>query len=157
VSAGLAACAARGLEITIADRAAIHLLAECRMGEIGLCRSPSPNETSRLFCPGGEAWAGNYWLEHPSWNRRPPCAPSRVTWPASLANHRPALAHTGRIERNRAMHIAEQLGNALRDRYRIDREIGSGGMATVYLAQDVRHERFVALKVLNPELGAVLG
>jgi serine/threonine protein kinase len=55
------------------------------------------------------------------------------------------------------MQIAEQLGSALRDRYRIEREIGSGGMATVYLAQDVRHERFVALKVLNPELGAVLG
>src|SRR5262245_20369043 len=55
------------------------------------------------------------------------------------------------------MRIAEQLSNALRDRYRIEREIGSGGMATVYLAHDVRHERFVALKVLNPELGAVLG
>src|SRR5678810_247332 len=55
------------------------------------------------------------------------------------------------------MQIAEQLSNSLRDRYRIEREIGSGGMATVYLAHDVRHERFVALKVLNPELGAVLG
>src|SRR5438270_730786 len=55
------------------------------------------------------------------------------------------------------MQIVEQLGSALRDRYRIDRAIGSGGMATVYLAQDLRHERFVALKVLNPELGAVLG
>src|SRR5262245_43191790 len=55
------------------------------------------------------------------------------------------------------MQIAEQLSNALRDRYRIEREIGRGGMATVYLARDVRHERFVALKVLNPELGAVLG
>jgi hypothetical protein len=53
--------------------------------------------------------------------------------------------------------IAEQLGSALHDRYRIEREIGSGGMASVYLAQDLRHERFVALKVLNPELGAVLG
>ena len=55
------------------------------------------------------------------------------------------------------MQIAEQLGSALRDRYRIEREIGSGGMATVYLAQDLRHERSVALKVLDPELGAVLG
>src|SRR5262245_39585130 len=55
------------------------------------------------------------------------------------------------------MRIAEQLINTLRDRYRIEREIGSGGMATVYLARDVRHERFVALKVLNPELAAVLG
>lgn len=39
----------------------------------------------------------------------------------------------------------------------IDHEIGAGGMATVYLARDVRHNRKVALKVPNPELGAVLG
>ena len=49
------------------------------------------------------------------------------------------------------------LGTALQDRYTIEREIGRGGMATVYLARDVRHNRHVALKVLNPELGAVLG
>ena len=46
---------------------------------------------------------------------------------------------------------------ALADRYRIEREIGAGGMATVFLARDLRHERPVALKVLRPELGAVLG
>ena len=50
-----------------------------------------------------------------------------------------------------------QLTSALADRYRIEREIGRGGMATVYLARDLRHDRNVALKVLNPELGAVLG
>src|SRR5881396_2955618 len=50
-----------------------------------------------------------------------------------------------------------QLNTALSGRYRIEREIGQGGMATVYLAQDVRHDRHVALKVLNPELGAILG
>jgi serine/threonine-protein kinase len=50
-----------------------------------------------------------------------------------------------------------QLKTALADRYDIAREIGRGGMATVYLARDVRHDRSVALKVLNPELGAVLG
>ena len=49
------------------------------------------------------------------------------------------------------------LNSALTGRYAIDREIGAGGMATVYLARDLRHERRVALKVLNPELGAVLG
>src|SRR5207244_6939001 len=43
------------------------------------------------------------------------------------------------------------------DRYAIDREIGAGGMATVYLARDLRHDRNVALKVLDPELGAVVG
>jgi serine/threonine-protein kinase len=46
---------------------------------------------------------------------------------------------------------------ALSNRYSVSREIGSGGMATVYLAHDLRHERQVALKVLKPELGAVLG
>src|SRR5688572_3797413 len=50
-----------------------------------------------------------------------------------------------------------RLGTALQNQYKIDREIGRGGMAVVYLARDVRHNRNVALKVLNPELGAVLG
>ena len=50
-----------------------------------------------------------------------------------------------------------RLTSALAERYHIDREIGRGGMATVYLARDIRHNRNVALKVLNPELGAVLG
>ena len=50
-----------------------------------------------------------------------------------------------------------RLATALEGRYTIDREVGRGGMATVYLARDVRHHRRVALKVLNPELGAVLG
>jgi serine/threonine-protein kinase len=50
-----------------------------------------------------------------------------------------------------------QLSAALAGRYEIEREIGAGGMATVYLARDVRHARRVALKVLKPELGAVLG
>jgi Tol biopolymer transport system component len=50
-----------------------------------------------------------------------------------------------------------RLQSALADRYRLDREIGAGGMATVYLAEDVRHDRQVALKVLRPELAAVIG
>ena len=50
-----------------------------------------------------------------------------------------------------------QLKQSLADRYDIEREIGAGGMATVYLAHDIRHDRPVALKLLNPELGAVLG
>jgi len=50
-----------------------------------------------------------------------------------------------------------KLAAALADRYRIERELGQGGMATVYLAQDLRHDRKVALKVLKPELAAVLG
>jgi Tol biopolymer transport system component/tRNA A-37 threonylcarbamoyl transferase component Bud32 len=55
------------------------------------------------------------------------------------------------------MTAPEQLVTQLSDRYEIDREIGAGGMANVYLARDVRHHRRVALKVLKPELGAVLG
>jgi len=50
-----------------------------------------------------------------------------------------------------------RLTEALADRYRIEKEIGSGGMATVYLAQDLKHDRKVAVKVLKPELAAVLG
>jgi len=50
-----------------------------------------------------------------------------------------------------------RLAAALADRYVIERELGQGGMATVYLAHDVRHNRNVALKVLKPELAAVLG
>ncbi len=45
-----------------------------------------------------------------------------------------------------------KLKAALEDRYTIERELGEGGMATVYLAEDLRHERRVALKVLKPEL-----
>ena len=54
-------------------------------------------------------------------------------------------------------HIADQLKTSLADRYVIERELGQGGMATVYLAHDVRHDRKVALKVLRPELSAILG
>jgi serine/threonine-protein kinase len=50
-----------------------------------------------------------------------------------------------------------RLDAALHDRYTIERELGAGGMATVYLAHDVRHDRKVALKVLRPELSAILG
>jgi len=53
--------------------------------------------------------------------------------------------------------ITERLTTALADHYRIERELGAGGMATVYLAHDVKHDRKVAVKVLRPELAAVLG
>jgi serine/threonine-protein kinase len=53
--------------------------------------------------------------------------------------------------------LLDRLQSALSDRYRLDREVGAGGMATVYLAHDVRHDRRVALKVLRPELAAVIG
>ena len=53
--------------------------------------------------------------------------------------------------------VAERLSAAVADRYKIERELGAGGMATVYLAHDVKHDRKVALKVLRPELAAVIG
>jgi len=53
--------------------------------------------------------------------------------------------------------VVQRLTAALADRYRIERELGQGGMATVYLAQDLKHDRKVAVKVLRPELAAVIG
>jgi serine/threonine-protein kinase len=65
------------------------------------------------------------------------------------------------LETDHAAHTdpmsATDLATALSDRYRIDRELGAGGMATVYLARDLRHDRNVAIKVLRPELAAVIG
>ncbi len=53
--------------------------------------------------------------------------------------------------------ILTRIQAALANRYRVEREVGAGGMATVYLAQDLRHDRNVAVKVLRPELAAVIG
>jgi len=51
----------------------------------------------------------------------------------------------------------DSLKSALADSYAVERELGFGGMATVYLAHDIKHDRKVAVKVLRPELAAVLG
>ncbi|HEX5818977.1 MAG TPA: protein kinase [Gemmatimonadales bacterium] len=53
--------------------------------------------------------------------------------------------------------VSARLAADLADRYRLERELGAGGMATVYLAQDLKHDRKVAIKVLHPELSAVIG
>ena len=55
------------------------------------------------------------------------------------------------------MDAIARLAPALADRYRVERELGQGGMATVYLADDLRHGRRVAIKLLHAELSAVLG
>ena len=65
-----------------------------------------------------------------------------------------------REAREHQIHLVQSnpdLSLALGDRYRLDREIGAGGMANVYLAEDVRHHRQVAVKVLRPELASSLG
>jgi serine/threonine-protein kinase len=54
-------------------------------------------------------------------------------------------------------HALATIAQALQDRYELGRELGSGGMATVYLAQDLRHERPVAIKILRPEIAAGVG
>ncbi len=65
---------------------------------------------------------------------------------------RPELAVVLGAER-----FVQEIKTTLSDRYAIEREVGSGGMATVYLAEDLKHHRKVAVKVLRPELAAVLG
>ena len=55
------------------------------------------------------------------------------------------------------MELLEQLRSALGERYRVEREVGHGGMAIVFLAHDLKHRRLVAVKLLKPELSAILG
>ena len=64
---------------------------------------------------------------------------------------------TGNTKASRPSDQLERFGAALADRYAVERELGRGGMATVYLAEDLKHRRKVAIKVLRPELGAMLG
>ncbi|HEU4800978.1 MAG TPA: protein kinase [Gemmatimonadales bacterium] len=76
---------------------------------------------------------------------------------------RPHLcSRAGTTERNlgsgeAALSSPDTLADALSQTYRIERRLGAGGMATVYLAEDLRHRRQVAIKVLRPELGAIIG
>jgi serine/threonine-protein kinase len=51
----------------------------------------------------------------------------------------------------------DRLTRAIADKYRVERELGSGGMATVYLAHDLKHNRQVAIKVMKPEVAAAIG
>jgi serine/threonine protein kinase len=66
-------------------------------------------------------------------------------------------AGRGRAQMTDTVPVPSRLQSALADRYRLERELGAGGMATVYLAADLKHDRKVAIKVLRPELAAVIG
>jgi Tol biopolymer transport system component/tRNA A-37 threonylcarbamoyl transferase component Bud32 len=85
---------------------------------------------------------------------------SAVAWSARialeycLARGRLGIPH---ISEPLTTELPVQLQSALADRYKLERELGQGGMATVYLAEDVRHRRKVAVKVLRPELAASMG
>ncbi|AHG88572.1 protein kinase [Gemmatirosa kalamazoonensis] len=78
---------------------------------------------------------------------------------ADLSDDRYALGAGLPLRRARAESndLLARLRPAIGERYRVERELAEGGMATVYLAHDVKHERRVAIKVLHPELSAVLG
>src|SRR5689334_23632042 len=69
----------------------------------------------------------------------------------------PDMQRSGQPNESRVTEVLSRLATTLADRYRIERELGTGGMATVYLAHDLRHDRDVAIKALHPDLGAALG
>ncbi len=92
------------------------------------------------------------------------CPPQKLPgWAWSAGAPFAALAAQGcedgpiRAARLMVVDTRARLQAALADRYRVDREIGSGGMAVVYLAEDLKHHRKVAIKVLRPELAAAVG
>src|ERR1041384_7691057 len=85
--------------------------------------------------------------------RRPPRSRSAI---ASATSSSTVWSGAGAAPDNR-MEPLGRLRDAIADRYHLEREAGQGGMATVYLAADLTHGRKVAIKVLRPELGAVLG
>ncbi|GAC1658285.1 MAG: hypothetical protein NVS4B3_25550 [Gemmatimonadaceae bacterium] len=74
-----------------------------------------------------------------------------------LPHSTPLPEFAARVSVNRLSEMPIALGAALADRYRVERELGHGGMATVYLAEEKKHARKVAIKVLRPELAATIG
>src|SRR5262249_24271324 len=81
-------------------------------------------------------------------------APVREAGERALACSPPVWLKSFTVANFRSM---MQLSSAFAERYRIDRELGAGGMATVYLAHDLKHDRAVAIKILREELAASIG
>lgn len=93
--------------------------------------------------------------------RRASPPPSRIarpstSWPTASPLEAPR-AHRSAVHDPPLTDVPAELAAAQSDRYRLEREVGRGGMATVFLAYDLRHDRPVALKVLHPELAASIG
>ena len=103
--------------------------------------------------PSGRSPAGSEAGERPQ-----PTRPWRIAALYFLRTHRLAQTDTALHPSWHPMtESLDRLTTALRDHYAIDRQVGEGGMATVYLARDLKHDRAVAIKVLRPELAATIG
>src|SRR3954469_16022104 len=117
------------------------------------CDSPSRSAASGLFA------LTSRWSRRRQASAKGRCAPTvgRHCWSDAMVSGSGQRCGCTRQKLGRLNNSLGLLAAALADRYRVERELGRGGMATVYLAHDLRHDRPVALKVLRPELAASLG
>ena len=131
-----------------------HRVADVRRDGRRLLAFATPVETA----PRRVRVVANWMTEIRRWGGEagfpPPPPPSA---PAGAQRPRRRASAPAPIDSPRDHPPPNRLTLALADRYRLERELGQGGMATVYLAEDLKHRRKVAIKVLRPELAAVIG